>query len=83
MSILSDMRYPHWLMVAGALLVIVGLIGWLISRRQMEAAQDDPDGQPSQEARPQMPPLPDLLDTRPKNRHPSTRSGDRSEEISD
>jgi hypothetical protein len=27
MSVLSAMHYPHWLMVAGAVLVVLGFIG--------------------------------------------------------
>jgi hypothetical protein len=57
---------PHWLMLAGTLLVIAGLIGLLTKRRQQAKVQDDPMTEP----RPQLPPLPDLLDSRPrKDRH--------------
>jgi hypothetical protein len=60
---------PHWLIVAGTLLVIAGLIGLLIRRKQFTKVQDDPAREPSPEPRPQLPPLPDLLDSRPrKNR---------------
>jgi hypothetical protein len=59
------LELPHWLMIAGTLLVIAGLIGLLMSRRQQAKVQDDP----AREPRPQLPPLPDLLDSRPrKNR---------------
>jgi hypothetical protein len=27
-SLLSGMQYPHWLMVAGAVLVVLGLVGF-------------------------------------------------------
>jgi protein-S-isoprenylcysteine O-methyltransferase Ste14 len=57
---------PHWLMIAGILLVIAGLIGLLMSRRQHAKVQDDPTTEPSPEPRPQLPPLPDLLDSRPR-----------------
>jgi hypothetical protein len=57
------MEYPHWLMIAGTLLVITGLIGLVMSRRQAKV-QDDPVTEQSPEPRPQMSPLPDLLDSR-------------------
>jgi len=60
------LQLPHWLMIAGALLVIAGLIGLVISRRQQAKVQDDPANEPSPEPRPQPPPLPDLLDSRPR-----------------
>jgi hypothetical protein len=57
------LQLPHWLMIAGTLLVIAGLIGLVVSRRQQQAkVQDDP----ATEQRPQLPPLPDLLDSRPR-----------------
>jgi LPXTG-motif cell wall-anchored protein len=28
MSVLSEMQYPHWLMAAGAVLVVLGFIGF-------------------------------------------------------
>jgi hypothetical protein len=46
--------------------VIAGLIGLVISRRQQAKVQDDPANEPSPEPRPQLPPLPDLLDSRPR-----------------
>jgi hypothetical protein len=60
------LQLPHWLMIAGTLLVIAGLIGLVISRRQQAKVQDDPANEPSPEPRPQLPPLPDLLDSRPR-----------------
>jgi hypothetical protein len=35
-SILSEMQYPHWLMVAGGVLVVVGFIG-LVFRQNRDA----------------------------------------------
>ena len=32
MSMLSAMEYPHWLMVAGAVLVVLGFIGFAFSK---------------------------------------------------
>jgi hypothetical protein len=61
------LELPHWLMLAGAVLVVVGLIGLAI--RQRANVQDNPGSEPITEPRPQLPPLPDLLDSRPrKNR---------------
>lgn len=34
------MQYPHWLMVAGAMLVLLGLIG-LVFRRNRDVAEAD------------------------------------------
>jgi hypothetical protein len=36
---LSAMEYPHWLMIAGAVLVVLGLIGFAF--RQNGAAADE------------------------------------------
>jgi hypothetical protein len=62
------LQLPQWLMIAGTLLVIAGLIGLVISRRQQAKVQDDPATEP----RPQLPPLPDLLDSRPRKSRRST-----------
>jgi hypothetical protein len=60
------LQLPHWLMIAGTLLVIAGLIGLVMSRRKQPKAQRDPPIEQSPEPRPQLPPLPDLLDSRPR-----------------
>jgi LPXTG-motif cell wall-anchored protein len=60
------LQLPHWLMIAGALLVVAGLIGLVLRRRQQARAQDDPVTEQSPEPRPQLPPVPDLLDSRPR-----------------
>jgi hypothetical protein len=31
---LSAMQYPHWLMIAGAALVVIGFIGFALSRNR-------------------------------------------------
>jgi hypothetical protein len=56
------LQLPHWLMIAGTLLVIAGLIGLMVSRRQQARVQDDPATEQSPEPRSQLPPLPDLLE---------------------
>jgi|SRR5215211_2078472 len=44
MTWLSEMEYPHWLMVAGAWLVVAGFIGLRFSRyMNREPAGDNPD----------------------------------------
>ena len=60
------MEYPHWLMMAGTLLVITGLIGLVMSRRRQAKVQDDPATEQSPEPSPQLSPLPDLLNSRPR-----------------
>ena len=37
MTVLSLMEYPHWLMMAGALLLALGLIGLALKQRSVEA----------------------------------------------
>ncbi|WP_316399044.1 hypothetical protein [Bradyrhizobium sp. 33ap4] len=61
---IESLQLPHWLIAGGALLVVVGLIGHLLSRRQLDEAEDDLEGAPIPEPRRQAPPLPDLLDSR-------------------
>jgi hypothetical protein len=36
---LSAMQYAHWLMVAGAVFVVLGFIGYAFSRRNREAGE--------------------------------------------
>ena len=38
---LSEMEYPHWMMVAGALLVVAGFIGLGFSRYMNRAPAED------------------------------------------
>jgi hypothetical protein len=33
MTLLSDLEYPHWLMAAGAVLVVMGFIGFAFRRK--------------------------------------------------
>jgi hypothetical protein len=37
---LSAMQYPHWLMVAGAALVVLGFIGFALSKNRNGAADE-------------------------------------------
>jgi hypothetical protein len=38
---LSAMQYPHWLMVAGAALVVLGFIGFAFSQNKNGATVDE------------------------------------------
>ena len=64
---MASLELPHWLMIAGALLVVAGSIGFAISRNKAVEIDADPlPGEPTAGPRQQMPPLPTLLDSRPK-----------------
>jgi hypothetical protein len=43
---LSAMQYPHWLMVVGAVLVVIGFIGFAFHRNNAERISDNPDRRP-------------------------------------
>lgn len=53
---------PYWLIITGALLVLVGFFGLSISRRRGKKEEADIIGH--NVPRPKMAPLPDLLDSR-------------------
>jgi hypothetical protein len=63
---MASLELPHWLMIAGALLVVAGFIGVLVSGKKADEVDPPPD-EPTDTPRQQMPPLPKLLDSRPKN----------------
>lgn len=42
MSILSGLQYPHWLIVAGTVLVVLGLAGSVFRRNENVTADDKP-----------------------------------------
>jgi hypothetical protein len=65
-----EWQLPHWLILVGTLLVIAGLIGLLMKRKQQAKVQDDPTTEPLF----QLPPLPDLLDSRPRKNRRSMSS---------
>ncbi|SDE95123.1 LPXTG-motif cell wall anchor domain-containing protein [Bradyrhizobium brasilense] len=65
-ALLLSLQLPHWLIIAGAALIVVGLIGLVISRRRRTNVQDEATTEPSSEPRPQLSPLPDLLNSRPR-----------------
>jgi hypothetical protein len=65
---MTSLRLPHWLMIAGALLVVGSIIGLLASRRkadedEADAARDERIETPIA----RMAPLPRLLDSGGKN----------------
>jgi hypothetical protein len=44
MKLLSGMQYPHWLMVAGAILVVLGFVGFAFRQNR----NDEPDREPTE-----------------------------------
>ncbi|KWV45706.1 hypothetical protein AS156_23390 [Bradyrhizobium macuxiense] len=64
---IESLQPAHWLIAVGVLLVIVGLVGILIGRGQSTKDHDDPSRALNRDPRARMPPLPDLLDSRPRN----------------
>ena len=63
---MAPLELPHWLMIAGTLLVIAGFIGARVSKKEADEVDPTPD-EPTDTPRQQMPPLPSLLNSRPKN----------------
>jgi hypothetical protein len=63
---MAMLQLPHWLMIAGALLVIAGFVGVLVNGKRVDEV-DPPPNLPTDTPRQQMPPLPSLLESRPKN----------------
>ncbi len=59
MDLLSSIKLPYWLMIAGAILIAMGFLGLVFTRNKQAAT--NPDSEPPV-PRPQMPPLPNLLD---------------------
>jgi hypothetical protein len=68
-ALLDSLELPHWLILAGILLLIAGVIGLVIDRKRLQkvdAPNENSEANEHSEARPQLPPLPDLLDSRPR-----------------
>ncbi|WP_223970452.1 hypothetical protein [Bradyrhizobium sp. RD5-C2] len=63
-DVLLSLQLPHWLMLAGASLVIIGCIGLAIRRKNSTESAIDPEQSPEPHSK--MPPLPTLLKSRPK-----------------
>jgi hypothetical protein len=66
-ALMASVELPHWLMIAGAFLVVGGFIGALISGKKADEVAPLPD-EPTDTTRHQMSPLPKLLDSKPKNK---------------
>lgn len=43
MDLLSSIGLPHWLMIAGAILIAIGCLGLVFSRNRQAASNPDPD----------------------------------------
>jgi hypothetical protein len=69
-ALLDSLELPHWLILAGILLLIAGVIGLMIDRKRLQKVdapnENSEAKKESSAARPQLPPLPDLLDSRPR-----------------
>jgi hypothetical protein len=63
---MPSLELPHWLMIAGTLLVVAGFIGVRVTRKKADEVDPLPD-EPTDTPHQQMQPLPRLLDSRPKN----------------
>jgi hypothetical protein len=40
-NVLSAMRYPHWLIIGGAILLMLGLVGLALRQRNLETPPND------------------------------------------
>ena len=63
---MTSLELPHWLMIAGALLVIAGFVGVIVIGRKADEVDPPPD-EPTDTPHQQMPPLPRLLDSSSNN----------------
>ena len=52
LSWLSEMEYPHWMMVAGAVLVVLGFIGFAFRQNKNGAAVDERSHEAGLKAKP-------------------------------
>jgi hypothetical protein len=66
-GLLSSIELPHWLIIAGAILIVVSFIGLALTRNKEVAMNPDPEP-PAR--RQQMPPVPRLLDSNKDNEQP-------------
>jgi hypothetical protein len=62
-----SLEWPYWLLIAGALLVVIGAIGGLVNSKSANETDSTPD-EPIQAPKAQMPPLPKLLKDRSSTR---------------
>jgi hypothetical protein len=75
MGLLSSIELPHWLMIAGAILIAMGLLGLAFARNKEVAT--NPDSEPPA-PRSKMPPLPRRLDSSSKETNDRGRPSDAS-----
>ena len=64
----ASLGLPHWLMIAGTLLVVAGFVGVLVSGKKAKELESPPD-EPTEASHQQMPPLPSLLELQAKEQH--------------
>jgi hypothetical protein len=62
-ALLDSLELPHWLILAGILLLIAGVTALVIDRKRLQKVDALNE---NSEARAQLPPVPDLLDRRPR-----------------
>jgi hypothetical protein len=60
MGLLSSIELPHWLMIGGAILIVIGFLGLAFTRNKEVATTADSE---PPAPRSKMPPLPRLLDS--------------------
>jgi hypothetical protein len=65
---MDSIELPHWLILAGILLVMAGFTGLVVDRKKLGKVDEAPADEASSEARPHLPPLPELLDSRPRRK---------------
>jgi hypothetical protein len=63
-GLLSSIELPHWLIIAGAILIAVSFIGLALTRNKEVAMNPDPE---PHTPRQQIPPVPRLLDSNKDN----------------
>jgi hypothetical protein len=42
LSVLSEFEYPHWLMIAGAVLIVFGFIGFIFVQNRADDRSSEP-----------------------------------------
>jgi hypothetical protein len=60
MDLLSSINLPHWLMIAGAILVVMGVLGLVFGRNKKAATNPDSE---TPAGGPRMPSVPRRLDS--------------------
>ena len=74
---MDSIGLPHWLILASILLASAGFTGLAIDRKKLGKVDEGPANEASSVARPQLPPIPELLDSRPRReRRQAATDGD-------